>query len=73
MSAPILDNVKATNTKLQQSKPQDLKTQDSKSKDDNAEKENASDSGSVDRFDTQNLLSAISGCNFWDSFLQSKN
>ncbi len=69
MSAPILDYVKAMDTKLQQTKPQDLKAPDSKSKDDNAEKKNASDSESVDRFGTQNLSSAFSGCNFWDSFL----
>lgn len=52
MSAPVLDIVKAMDTKLQDTKPQDLKEQDSRSKDDNAEKKNASDSESVDRFDT---------------------
>lgn len=67
MSAPLLDIVKAADTKLQETKPQDLKARDSKSKDDNAEKENASNLES-DRFDTQNLLSAFSGCNLWDSF-----
>ena len=73
MSAPVLDNLKAMDTKLQETKPQDLKAQDSKSKDDNAEKTNASDSESVDRFDTQNLTGAFSGCNIWDSFLLSKD
>lgn len=52
MSAPILDLIKAADTRLQEGKPQDLKAQDSKSKDDNPEKKNASDSESVDRFDT---------------------
>lgn len=61
MSAPFLDNIKAMDTKLQETKPKDLKAQDNKSKDDNAEKKNASDLESVDRFDTQNLLSALLG------------
>lgn len=69
MSTPILDIVKATDTKLQATKTQDLKAQDSKPKDDSAEKKNASDSDSVDRFGTQNLSSVLIGCNFWDSFL----
>lgn len=51
MSAPILDNAKATDTKLKQAKPQDLKAQDSKSKDDSAEKKNVSELETVDRFD----------------------
>lgn len=56
MSAPILDIVKATDTKFQETKPQDLNAQASKSQDDNAEKKNGSDSETVDRFDTQNLF-----------------
>lgn len=62
MSAPILDIINAADTRLQETRPQDLKAQDSKSKDDSAEKKNASDTETVDRFDTQNLLSAFSGC-----------
>lgn len=73
MSAPILDIVKATDTRLQETKRQDLNTQDSKSEDDSAEKKNAPDSESVDRFDTQNLLCAFNGCNHWDSFIRSKD
>ncbi|XP_037603973.1 acetyl-CoA carboxylase 1 isoform X5 [Sebastes umbrosus] len=49
MSAPILDFIKAADTRLQEKKPRDLKAQDSKSKDDNPEKKNASDSESDDR------------------------
>lgn len=56
MSAPILDIVKAADTKLEETKAQDLNAQQSKAKDDNAEKTNAPNSESVDRFDTQNLL-----------------
>ncbi len=67
MSAPILDSIRATDTKFQETKPQDLKGQHSKSKDDNAEKKNTSDLESVDRFDTQTLSDAFSGCNLWDS------
>lgn len=52
MSAPILDIVKAADTKLVETKAQDRNAH-SKAKDDNAEKTNAPDSESVDRFDTQ--------------------
>ena len=57
MSAPILDIVKAMDSRLLETIPQDLNEQDSKTKDgDNAEKKNAPDSDSVDRFDTRSLL-----------------
>lgn len=73
MSAPILDFIKAADTRLQEKKPRDLKAQDSKSKDDNPEKKNASDSESDDRFDTQKTSWVLSaGGNFWDGFLQPK-
>lgn len=65
MSAPFLDNIKAMDTKLQQTKSKDLKAQDNKSKDDSDEKKNDSDLESVDRFDTQNLLSAFISPIFW--------
>ena len=55
-SAPIVDIVKAMETKLEETKPQDLKAQDSKSKDDDAEGNKASESETVERFDTQNLF-----------------
>lgn len=73
MSAPVLDSLKALDTKLQETKSQELNTQDNKSKDDNPEKKNASDSESVDRFDRENLLCAISGYTFWDSLNQNTN
>lgn len=72
MSAPVLDIVNAVDASLQETKSQDLNAQDSESKDDNAEKKNAPDSESVDRFDTGNLFCALSGCNLWDSFIESK-
>lgn len=69
MSAPILDIVKATDTKT---KPQDLKAQDSKSKDDNAEKKNVSESETEDRFDSKPLKCFQNRCIFWDGLLQSQ-
>lgn len=60
MSAPILDSTKTLETKLQENKSQPLKPQDSKPKDDGAVKKNVSESGNLDRFDTQN----ISGVSF---------
>lgn len=60
MSAPILDSTKALETKLQENKSQPLKPQGSKPKDDGAVKKNVSESGNLDRFDTQN----ISGVSF---------
>lgn len=71
MSPSVLEHVKATDTKLKGTKPQDPKAAASESQEDNAEKKNASDLESVDRFDTQNLLSAHTRCNFWDAFLES--
>lgn len=65
MSAPFLDNIKAMDTKLHQSKPKDLKAQANKSKDDSDGKKNDSDLESVDRFDTQNFLSAFISSIFW--------
>lgn len=73
MSAPVLDNLKAPDTKLQETKSQELNTQDNKSKGDNPEKKNTSDLESVDRFDRENLLCAISGYTFWDSLNQNTN
>lgn len=60
MSAPILDSTKTLETKLQENKSQPLKPQGSKPKDDGAVKKNVSESGNLDRFDTQN----ISGVSF---------
>lgn len=50
MSAPILDSLKAMDTKLQETKSQVCNAQ-SRPKDDSPEKKKASDLESVDRFD----------------------
>lgn len=64
MSAPILDSLKAMDTKLQETKSQDCNAQN-RSKDDSPEKKKASDLESVDRFDRKKTfvdsMSIISG------------
>lgn len=72
MSAPILDSLKAMDTKLQETKSQDGKAH-SKSKDDNPEKKRASDLESVDRFDREKLSCGFSGFNPWDTLYQITN
>lgn len=72
MSAPILDSLKAMDTKLQETKSQDGNAH-SKSKDDNPEKKKASDLESVDRFDGEKLFCGFSGFNPWDTFNQRTN
>lgn len=72
MSAPILDSLKAMDTKLQATKSQDGNAH-SKSKDDNPEKTKASDLESVDRFDREKLFSGFDGFNPWDNFNQRTN
>lgn len=59
MSAPLLDNVKPTDTNLQETKTQDINIQNSKPKDANTETESASDLESVDRFDKQLLVLSV--------------
>lgn len=58
MSTPILDSLKAMDTKLQETKSQDGNAH-SKSKDDNPEKKKASDLKSVDRFDREKLFCGL--------------
>lgn len=55
MSAPILDSLKAMDTKLQETKSQVCNAQ-SRPTDDSPEKKKASDLESVDRFDWKNPL-----------------
>lgn len=72
MSAPVLDSLKAVDTRLQETKSQDRNAH-SKSKDDNPEKKKAPDLESVDRFDRENLFCGFNGYNLWDSFNQRTN
>lgn len=65
MPTSLSDNVKTKDTKLQRLNPEDVKARDTESKDNNAEQKNTSDLQSENRFDTQNLFGAYSGCNFW--------
>lgn len=58
MSAPILDTLKAMDTRLQETKSQHGNAH-SKSKDANPEKKKASDLESVDRFDREKLFCGL--------------
>lgn len=67
MSAPILDSLKAMDTKLQETKSQDRNAH-SRSKDDSPEKKKASDLESVDRLERKKTSCGFNGSNLWDSF-----
>lgn len=72
MSAPILDSLKAMDTKLQETKSQDGNAH-IRSKDDSPKKKKASDLESVERLERKKTSCGFSGSNLWDSFNQGTN